>query len=62
MRSSSRLSGTERANRRWLSEKIRSSRTSISASSSPSSSMARSAAAPTLPHLGHAHVACCGVI
>ena len=37
-----------RANSRWLSEKMRSSRTSTSASSAPSRSISRSAAAPTL--------------
>src|ERR1041385_2321677 len=45
MRSSSRLSGTERANNRWLSEKMRSSRTSRSASSARSRSMPRSVSA-----------------
>ena len=42
-RSSRRLSGTERAHSRWFREKISSSRTSISASSWPSASMALTA-------------------
>ena len=46
-RSSSRLSGTLRAHSRWLREKISSSRTSISASSPPSPSMALTAAGAT---------------
>src|SRR6516162_307923 len=45
--SSSRLKGTERANRRWLCEKISSSRRSAIASSCPSASIALSAPAST---------------
>src|SRR6266571_8493071 len=45
--SSSRLNGTERANRRWFCEKISSSRRSMSASSCPSASIALRAGAST---------------
>src|SRR5215467_1301029 len=45
--SSRRLNGTERANRRWLREKISSSRRSAIASSCPSASIALSAPAST---------------
>src|SRR5215831_2257053 len=45
--SSSRLKGTDRANKRWFCEKISSSRKSISASSSPSASIALRAAGST---------------
>src|SRR6476646_5801207 len=47
-RSSSRLKGTERANSRWFCEKTSSSRTSMSASSRPSASIALRARASTL--------------